>query len=74
MNNLTDEVVSILKSLARRANPNYRNWWSVRDAKGNILPTDRNRCLICDEIILGYQSIIDHAFDHLKDKGLLIFI
>ena len=64
-----------LISLAQRTDPSNDNWNSGFSKDGKILSGTLFRCLICrDKILNGASVMIEHGMEHLKEKGLLVFI
>lgn len=70
---MTSEVIGALILLAQRLNPGTNKWFIPSSIK------DGWKCLICNQDLdfsfVGNDTyIIVHGMDHLKEKGLLVFI
>lgn len=73
MKTISPEIHQILILLAKRVNPSYPNWWYPKDQYSEWLETGVIRCLICNKINV-YEKMVEHAYFHLKEYGLLAFI
>lgn len=72
--NYTEEMNRALLILARVDNNTYRYWWSIYDENGDELGGDLYRCCICNSLIEHSSNVWPHGVEHLKKKGLLVFL
>lgn len=63
---LNGDTWQALISLAQRNYPNTREWYAKSDS-------DIVECLICN-LPIHWLDVIRHGLNHLKEKGLLVFI
>lgn len=70
----SEEEHQALIILAQRVNPNNKNWYSDLDENGWELAGFLWRCLICNKQINKSSNMINHGLEHLKEKGLIVFI
>lgn len=68
---MTKDESNTLTILAQRVNPNNKSWWKACSKSDLPFPF---QCCICATIISGTMPMIEHGWNHLKKKGLLVFV